>query len=356
MTISCWDWCSPVLVALLVGCSGGSTDRPAVTASGGTSSAGATGGSGAGNGNGGVAAVGGNASAGSPATSAGGIAGGAGAGGSVAASGSAAGGSGNAAAGAPPAAGGSGPSTAASRLVARPLGSNPAPNGYYEYLPPGYDGTKPAPLLVFWNGIGSDGNGKDELSKVTGFGPPALIQADKWPDSRPFIVLSPQYSATNANIEVGGGCSSSAVVDAFLTWAISFYKVDPKRVFLTGLSCGAIGPWDYLAEHQGDTVAAAVLLSGNPGDPTLPTSTWKRAGCDLGTAAIWSLHGDKDDIVPYGPDNATMQLLLACPSPPRRAALFTDVTGGGHNIWDGIYDLSAGYGDIYQWLLDNAKP
>jgi predicted esterase len=335
--------CAPLLVALSLGCSSGSGAHPAIPSGGSTATnAGAAGNGVAGDSNGGA---GGN-SGGSPAAGA--------AGNGVA--GDSGGVDGNA--GGPPAAGGMGGSTSSARFVARPLGSNTAPNGYYEYLPPGYDGSAATPLLVFWNGIGSDGNGKEDLSKVATFGPPALMQVNQWPDSRPFIVLSPQYTATNGNIEVGGGCSSSAIVDAFLTWAISFYKVDPKRVFLTGLSCGAIGSWDYLAEHQGTTVAAAVLMSGNPGDPTQATSTWARAGgcTGLGSVAIWSLHGDADDTVPYAPDEATMELLLACPSPPRRPALFTDVKGGGHNIWDPIYNLSGGYGDIYQWLLDNAKP
>src|SRR5450755_522325 len=56
-----------------------------------------------------------------------------------------------------------------------------APNGYYEYLPGGYDGTLAAPLLVFWHGIGEDGNGLAEpdgggdLHTVPNNGPPKLI-------------------------------------------------------------------------------------------------------------------------------------------------------------------------------------
>ncbi|MEI9885764.1 MAG: hypothetical protein WDN08_04545 [Rhizomicrobium sp.] len=40
-----------------------------------------------------------------------------------------------------------------SRQVQRPLGSTASANGYYEYLPPGYDGTVATPLLVFWHGL-----------------------------------------------------------------------------------------------------------------------------------------------------------------------------------------------------------
>ena len=247
-----------------------------------------------------------------------------------------------------------GPSS--TRQTMRPLGTNGAPNGYFEYLPPGYDTQTARPLLVFWHGIGEDGNGTTDLGKVTSWGPPKLIANDKWDAARPFIVLSPQYTPANGTIAPGGGCPSAATIDTFLTWALAHYKVDAKRVYLTGLSCGAIGSWDYLAAHQGAVVAAAVLLSGNPGDPTQAGSAWKRAGCMLGSAALWSFHGDADGTVPYAPDHDTVADLEACPAPPRRDAKFTDIVGGGHTIWDPIYDLSGGSGDIYAWMLTNAKP
>ncbi len=239
-----------------------------------------------------------------------------------------------------------------------PLGDGTgAPNGFYEYLPPNYTAASLAPLLVFWHGIGQNGNGTNELDNAIGEGPPKLIQSNQWPDSRPFVVLSPQHqTAGDGAIAPGRGCPSSAEVDAFLTWAASHYAVDRARVFLTGLSCGAIGSWDYWAIHRGELVAAAVLVCGNPGDPKDSSSAWTRAGCGLGEAAIWSLHGDADSVVPFAPDRDTMKNLAGCPNPPRRAAVFTPVPGGGHGIWPGIYDLSAGYGNVYAWLLEHAKP
>lgn len=242
------------------------------------------------------------------------------------------------------------------RQTARQLGTTSAPNGFLEYLPTCYDKSVGMPLLVFWHGIGEDGNGTSDLNKVTSWGPPKLIANNQWVATRPFIVLSPQYTAVNGNIAPGGGCPSSATINGFVTWALANYNIDRKRVYLTGLSCGAIGSWDYLANFQGTVVAAAVLLSGNPGDPTTAGSSWKRAGCTLGSAALWSFHGDMDGVVPYAPDQTTMQDVIACPEPPRRDARFTTVKDGGHIVWDPIYDLSGGYGDIYQWMLANAKP
>jgi hypothetical protein len=99
-----------------------------------------------------------------------------------------------------------------------------------------------------------------------------------------------------------------------------------------------------------------VLLSGDPGDPDTSGSAWAVApGCALGKVAIWAFHGDQDATVDIANEEATMTRLLACPSPPRRPATWT-VIQGGHDIWTPIFDLSGGSGDIYQWMLDNAKP
>lgn len=375
-----------ILIALSTGACDGSTSNPAssdagrdaiatetggAAGSGGVSAPGGTdggGGAGATAGKGGQSPAGSGGAAGASGTggtstggrTTGGTSGGGGLGTggrqTGGAGGKGSGGSGGKGSGGRTGAGGTG-STSASRHTAIPLGgANTAPNGYWEYLPPNYDGSAPTPLLVFWHGIGEDGNGGSDLQKVTANGPPQLIQASEWPDARPFIVLSPQYTGVSGEIAPGKGCPASANVNAFITWALTHYNVDPKRVFLSGLSCGAIGSWDYLADHKGAVVAAAVLICGNPGDPTTAGSAWQRAGCGIGESAIWSFHGDQDGTVPYAPDHDTMQKLLACPSPPRRAATFTTVPGGQHNIWEPVYDLSGGYGDVYGWLLDNAKP
>ena len=357
-----------VLVALAAGCGAGAGKNPDAGGAAGMTSTGTsgTGGGGAGAGGGGTAGqstagAGGGGTAGQSSAGAGGnqgtagSAGTAGAGGAAGAAGHVDAGTGDGGAGHPDASPtDAGPSSA--RQTAHMLTAGGAPNGYLEYLPPGYDGSTATPLLVFWHGIGEDGNGTSDLQKIVAWGPPKVIANNKWDAARPFIVLSPQYTPTSGEIAPGGGCPSAATIDAFLTWAIGHYTVDPKRVYLTGLSCGAIGSWDYLAAHQGTVVAAAVLLSGNPGDPTMAGSAWKRADCMLGSAAIWSLHGDADGTVPYAPDHDTVQDLIACPAPPRRDAKFTDIVGGGHTIWDPIYDLSGGSGDIYAWMLTNAKP
>jgi predicted peptidase len=232
-----------------------------------------------------------------------------------------------------------GTAPASHRLV--PLGEGGAPNGFQEYLPPGLDDGRARPLLVFWHGVGENGNGTSDLAKVQANGPPMLVSAGRWPETRPFIVLSPQHA--------GGGCPSAAEVHAFIGWARSRYAVDPRRVYLTGLSCGAIGAWSYLGAYTGSEVAAALLIAGDPG------GAWGQSGCALGQVAIWAFHGDQDPTVNISNERAVMASLAGCPAPPARDIVWTEVVGGGHGIWPGIYDGTTAP-DIYAWLLAHPKP
>ena len=222
------------------------------------------------------------------------------------------------------------------RHTARPLGTTEAAQGYWEYLPPDYDSAEDWPLLVFLHGIGSNGDGVEELPLVAQHGPPLLIESDDWPGDRPFVVLSPQYS--------GGACPPPATVQSFLAYAIAQYDVDPARVYLTGLSCGAIGGWDYLAQYTDSQVAATVLIAGNGGN------AWFAAGCDLGLVPIWAFHGDADDVVDVSGTTFPIENLLDCvPTPDVQMTIYPGV---GHNSWADTYDLSAGH-DIYAWLLEH---
>jgi predicted peptidase len=241
---------------------------------------------------------------------------------------------------------GAAPST---RFKAISKDATTAPNGFYEYLPAGYDGSLAAPLMVFWHGVGEDGNGLAEadgggdLHLVPNNGPPKLIKANDWSNARPFIVLSPQHTGA-------GTCPSNDEIDAFITWAIGHYTVDAKRIYLTGLSCGAIGSWSYIDKYKDKVVAATLLISGDPGN------IYADDGCALvSDLALWSVHGSADPTVNPVDDETTMPKFIACPE-PRDDVKFNVIDGGVHDVWDKTYDLSYGLGDVYQWMLDHPKP
>jgi predicted peptidase len=156
-------------------------------------------------------------------------------------------------------------------------------------------------------------------------------------------VLSPQHSGA-------GTCPSNDEIDAFITWAIGHYTVDAKRIYLTGLSCGAIGSWSYIDKYKDKVVAATLLISGDPGN------IYADDGCALvSDLALWSVHGSADPTVNPIDDETTMPKFIACPE-PRDDVKFNLIDGGLHDVWDKTYDLSYGLGDVYQWMLDHPKP
>ncbi len=234
-------------------------------------------------------------------------------------------------------------STSSTRQKLRPIGTvKGAPLGYVEYLPPSY-GKQPSPLLVFLHGSGESGAG-DELSlaNLTSAAIPSLIADDQWPDARPFVVLAPQH-----NEDPPSFCLEAGEIDAFLRFALKHYDVDPTRVYVTGLSCGAIGLWNYLAVHGDELVAAAVPIAG------YGIGAVQLAGCDLGRVPIWAFHGSADENVPVRGDVYPLTTLQACTDPAPVDARLKVYVGEAHDVWSETYS-STRY-DIYDWLLSHHK-
>ncbi len=220
-----------------------------------------------------------------------------------------------------------------------PLGMSEAKQGYWEYLPPGYGGGEKYPLLVFLHGIGENGNGDSELGKVNNTGLSQIIKQDKWPADRPFVVVAPQHP--------GGGCPGPAEVHDFIDYAANKYDINPGRIYLTGLSCGAIGAWNYLGAHLDAQIVAMVPIAGDG------KGAFSKAGCKLGSVPLWAFHGDKDGTVNVsGTSNPITGLQMCDPKPEAEMVIYPGV---GHNSWQMTYDLSAGH-DIYAWLLEHYKP
>jgi predicted peptidase len=231
--------------------------------------------------------------------------------------------------------------------VPRPLGTEPdAPLGYLEYLPPGYGAGDPLPLLVFLHGAGAEGDGSAAtLGLLELGGIPQMIAAGDWPEDRPFVVLAPQVGPERTD----GPCDSGEDLAAFLEFATQRYEVDPTRVYLTGISCGAIGIWDYLASHGGDAaVAAAVPIAGH--------AEWalEEGGCEpLTHVPVWAFHGALDEIVPYVHIEGPMDRIRTCEGTTPADMELTIYPDADHDAWARTYDGSAGH-DIYAWMLERS--
>jgi len=261
-------------------------------------------------------------------------------------------------------------------LTSRPIGSTSLDMGYYEYLPPSYsDAGSGSPLLVALNGYGENGDGTaDGLHRLLLAGIPRFIDVGGWPIDRPLVVLAPQsfeeppgFDTTpcetpdvvwigscnmqlqhDRNHQAPTGCATPDEVHDFITFAVANYNVDPKRVYVTGMSCGAFGAWEYLAKYGDEQVAAAVPIGGE-GRPA-----WTAAGCGLASVPLWAFHGKIDDIVDPQGSIAPMTGLAACPGVTADRAKLTVYPGLFHEGWDQAYSGSLG-DDSYTWMLGLSK-
>ncbi|WP_154223377.1 hypothetical protein [Marinicella rhabdoformis] len=235
--------------------------------------------------------------------------------------------------------------TPSARHTAHTIGSTDANQGYYEYLPQGYEcGGQDYPLIVFIHGLGENGDGDSQLDDVLDNGIPKLIDNNSWDEERPFVVLSPQNS--------NGGCTSSTDIQNFINYAKTAYRINPRRVYLTGLSCGGIGSWNYLGNHTNTQIAAVVPIAGNG------NGAFNNGGCEMNRVPIWAFHGDNDGTVDVSGTTGPINNLLACTDPAPIDTSMVIYPGVGHDSWTRTYDLnnvnSEGY-NIYQWFLSKVN-
>src|SRR4030095_1291600 len=141
-------------------------------------------------------------------------------------------------------------SSSFAQQVARSLtASNGVFIGFYEYKPVDYNAnpTTQYPLIIFLHGIGERGDGTTQLPFVLANAIPKYINAGnpmrfyvngQW---QTFLVLTPQLSTAY-------GSWQNFYVDEMLKYATQNLRVDPNRIYLTGLSLGGGGTWKYATE------------------------------------------------------------------------------------------------------------
>lgn len=211
------------------------------------------------------------------------------------------------------------------------LGSSAAPYGYYEYLPTNFSKSSGKfPLLIFLHGAGEKGNGKDQLDRAVKFGPGREIDRGK---NFPFVVLSPQTR----------DWWNSKELNDFIDYAIKNYNIDPNRIYMTGLSMGAMGTFAYAASYP-DKLAAMVGIAGSADNSKV---------CRYSHVPLWAFHGDQDPTVSVnGSKNLVAAYNRCSPSPSVKAKL-TIMPGQKHWGWNDVYNGSKG--DIYGWMLQFSK-
>jgi len=195
---------------------------------------------------------------------------------------------------------------------------------YRIYLPNEYDKNedKMWPLILYLHGSGESGT---DLNKLDRFGLTSYLEHAV---NFPFITLAPlcpeneiwdiNYKATMALMEL----------------ILKNYRVDPKRIYLTGISMGGCGAWHFGILNP-DFFAAIVPVCGFAAIP--------RAVAVLKDKPIWTFHGKQDSSVPFEITENLVKVLGGVSETVR----FTKYEDKGHEVCTLAYHENS----LYEWLL-----
>jgi predicted peptidase len=187
------------------------------------------------------------------------------------------------------------------------------------------------PLVLFLHGSGERGSDNHAQLRhgVAGFNAPTVRAR------HPAIVVAPQAPAGGnwGGSWYGGRTPIQDQAIAIARELATRGSVDADRVYLAGLSMGAIGGWDLLVRATG-LFAAALLVCGDP-DPANAEA--------LRDLPIWSLHGGADDVVRPDNDRAIAARIAALGGELR----YTELPGVGHEAWTPVFADDA----VHDWLF-----
>jgi len=198
---------------------------------------------------------------------------------------------------------------------------------YYLYYPASYEENANTDfgLLLFLHGGGESGG---QLEEVKENGPPKMM-ADKYPF--PFLVLAPQNPHKRKWWNLN---AVNQLVDSI----VATNRIDPKRIYLTGLSRGGSAAWDLAVQYPDKWAALAVVCGMAP----LPYAHWIDK-----KLPIWVFHGDQDEVIPVEESDTMVQRLKEM----NYDVKYTRYKGVGHNSWDKTYKKDA----LYLWMNKQKK-
>jgi len=193
------------------------------------------------------------------------------------------------------------------------------------HLPEGYDAARPWPLILYLHSSGERGD--DLRHTYAGLG----LALRRHPERFPCLVVLPQCP------EEMWWTDDPRHLEVPFHAALEEYNVDPRRVYLTGISMGGYATWLYGAAHA-ETFAALLPVCGG-GDPEDYRA--------LRTLPIWAFHGSEDDAVPPEESRRMWDMVHEAGGDIR----YTEYAGVGHESWDVAY----GDPEVIRWLLAQRK-
>ena len=205
------------------------------------------------------------------------------------------------------------------------------------------NGTEKYPLVLFLHGAGERG---DDNARQLVHGTKEFLK-DENRTKYPCFVIAPQCPNNKKWSEVDWGAethkqpeeSVSLVLTREVMAALQKeFRIDDKRLYVTGLSMGGYGTWDMISRTP-DVFAAAIPICGG-GDETVADKLTK--------LPIWAFHGDKDTAVRPERSRRMIAAIEKAGGNPK----YTEYPGVGHDSWSQTYADP----EVLAWLFAQKRP
>lgn len=165
---------------------------------------------------------------------------------------------------------------------------------YRVHLPTGYDGSRPAALVMLFHQYGADGWAIQQLSGM-----------DRVADANGFIVVYPDGYQGSWNEGSGKFAAEKAGVDdvaftnAMLDALTQRYAIDPNRIYAAGFSNGGFMA-QRLACELSDRISAIAVVGA-----TMTLDTYAHCRPQL-PVSVLMIHGKEDTSVPWNGNDTYM--------------------------------------------------
>ena len=184
------------------------------------------------------------------------------------------------------------------------------------------------PLVIQLHGAGEVGNGGEELYKVDIHGLSKIMTDDV---DYPALFILPQCPKDSFWV------AEIQKIHSFIERVIQKYKIDKKKIYLTGLSMGGYGTW-YTALRYPEMFAAIAPVCGGG-------MMWKASVLDM---PVWAFHG-KEDTTVYPTETENMIKAISGAGKNNDVNM-TMIDGVGHNVW--VYAYTP---ELIEWLLSKSR-
>lgn len=223
---------------------------------------------------------------------------------------------------------------------------------YRVLYPDNYDPAAKYPLVLFMHGAGERGsdNEKQLTHGATLFTDPenrlnypAIVVFPQCPENKYWVeiavrtTLRDELSDTFKNMKETPVKEQQMVID-LVHALLASEAVDPDRLYIMGLSMGAMGTFDILARHP-QLFAAAIPICG--GGNTNAAANYAPY------TSLWITHGAKDDVVPVNFSQEMYEALKSAGADVK----YTEFPNANHNAWDPTFELPG----LLDWLFSKSR-